>query len=227
METLKFAKMNGTGNDFVVFDNRAGRIKFSKQDIVKICRRKFGIDADGLLMIEKKKGYDFYMRFYNNDGSEAGMCGNGSRCICRFAYLIGAAGRKMSFCAKDGPHRAEIMAGTNVRVLMSEPHSLNDGIKVRAAGRMFTGGFVNTGVPHFVIETKNIDKLDIVKTGREIRFSKMFAPAGTNVMFIEKISADKYRIRSYERGVEDETLACGTGATASAIILASRGRVKS
>ncbi len=119
------------------------------------------------------------------------------------------------------------MAGTNVRVLMSEPHSLNDGIKVRAAGRMFTGGFVNTGVPHFVIETKNIDKLDIVKTGREIRFSKMFAPAGTNVMFIEKISADKYRIRSYERGVEDETLACGTGATASAIILASRGRVKS
>ena len=226
MKTLNFTKMSGAGNDFVVIDNMSGKLKLKTAQIVKICARQTGIGADGIIMPERVKGYDFYMRFYNSDGSEAEMCGNASRCISRFVYLKKYAGKKIKFLAKDGPHTAQIMSGTNVKIEMTDPTPVQDGIKVSAAGKQFTGGFVNTGVPHFVIEMKKLSGADIVTPGREIRFSKKFAPKGTNVMFIEK-AKDGYAIRSYERGVEGETLACGTGATAAAVVLASRGRVKS
>lgn len=226
MKNLNFTKMSGAGNDFIVIDNMAGKINLTVPQISKMCARQTGIGADGIIMPERSKDYDFYMRFYNSDGSEAEMCGNASRCISRFVHLHGYAGKKIKFLAKDGPHTAQIMAGTNVKIEMTDPTPVQDGIKVTAAGKEFTGGFVNTGVPHFVIEAKKLDTIDIVTPGREIRFSKKFAPKGTNVMFIEK-AKDGYAIRSYERGVENETLACGTGATAAAIVLASRRKTKS
>lgn len=226
MKNLNFTKMSGAGNDFIVIDNMAGKITLNPPQISKMCARQTGIGADGIIMPERKKGYDFYMRFYNSDGSEAEMCGNASRCISRFVYLRSYAGKKIKFLAKDGPHTAQIMQGTNVKIEMTDPTPVQDGIKVTAVGKQFVGGYVNTGVPHFVIEMKKLSAADIVTPGREIRFSKKFAPKGTNVMFIEKVK-DGYAIRSYERGVEGETLACGTGATAAAIVLASRRKTKS
>ena len=227
LKGIQFTKMSGAGNDFVVIDNFNGKLKLSAEQIVKICRRKFGIDADGIILLEKIKGADFYMRFYNNDGSEASMCGNGARCIARFAYVKGYAKDKINFMAKDGPHYAEIKKNGGVKLQMINPHTLQLNIKVKVDGGEFKGGFVNTGVPHFVTEVKELDKFDAVKFGNRIRFHKQFAPNGTNAMFIEKAGVNKYKIRSYERGVEDETLACGTGATAAGVIMNAYGKAVS
>jgi len=221
-----FTKMTGAGNDFVIIDNFKGKIKLSKDEIIKICRRKFGLDADGLLLLEKHKDADFYMRFYNNDGSEADMCGNAARCIARYAYENGYAKDKVNFVAKDGPHYAEVKKET-VKLQMTNPKMLQLNVKFKLASRQVKGGYVNTGVPHFVMEVDGLDRYEVVKEGRLIRNHQIFRPAGTNAMFIQKKAKDRYAIRSYERGVEDETLACGTGATAAGIIMHAYGRASS
>jgi diaminopimelate epimerase len=220
MKNIKFTKMSGNGNDFIVLDNMKGSIKLSGDEIRALCETRFSIGADGLIMAEKGgRGRDFYMKFYNNDGREAEMCGNGGRCIARFAYLKGIAGAEMIFEAKDGLHEAKVLAGGGVKLKMIDPFGMKDNIKVKYAGKTLKGFFVNTGVPHFVTEVKDINKTDVREMGRSIRFDKAFKPAGTNVNFVQRISKSSFYIRTYERGVEDETYACGTGAAASAVAM--------
>ncbi len=223
---FKFTKMTGAGNDFVIIDNFNGKIRISKDQIIKICRRKFGLDADGLILLEKQKGADFYMRFFNNDGSEADMCGNAARCIARYAFEKGYANNYVNFIAKDGPHYAEVKKDY-VKLQMTDPKMLQLNVKFKIGGKLLKGGYVNTGVPHFVLEVDDIEKYDVLKEGRLIRNHKIFQPNGTNAMFIERKAKDRYAIRSYERGVEGETLACGTGATAAGIILHAYGKAQS
>jgi diaminopimelate epimerase len=219
MKKIKFTKMSGAANDFIVIDNFNKKIKLSARQIEAICRRRFSAGADGLIMIEKSfKNYDFYMRFFNNDGKEAEMCGNGGRCAARFAYIKKYASKKMEFLAKDGPHKALIVKNNIVKLKMIEPYNMKLNIKIKIKNKIIKGHYLNTGVPHFVIFVKDLEKLDIFNIGREIRFHKLFAPQGTNVNFIQKIN-DMFFIKTYERGVEAETFACGTGATASAIIV--------
>ncbi|MFP4465939.1 MAG: diaminopimelate epimerase [Candidatus Goldiibacteriota bacterium] len=228
-QKIPFMKMSGAGNDFIAVDNYDKQIKLAKKEVAAVCSRKFSVGADGLILLEKtdKSGFDFYMKFYNSDGSLAEMCGNAARCICRFAYITGRAGAVVRFLAADGPHTGIVRKNGDVKLEMTEPAGLKENISVKAAGKVFKGGFVNTGVPHFVTETAGLEKMDILKPGREIRFHKKFAPKGANAMFIRKKGKTGYMIRSYERGVEGETLACGTGATAAAIILHSRKKAKS
>jgi diaminopimelate epimerase len=227
MKNIKFAKMSGNGNDFIVIDNRNGSVKLTGAGIRALCTNHFSIGADGLILAEKAtSGYDFYMKFYNNDGKQAEMCGNGGRCISRFAHINGFAKKKMRFLAKDGAHDAEIMDNGNVKLRMIDPFDIKPLMKVKASGGVITGFFVNTGVPHFVTVVKNIDSVDVKKLGKELRFHRAFYPAGTNVNFVGK-TAGGFAIRTYERGVEDETLACGTGATAAALALYAAGSAKS
>jgi diaminopimelate epimerase len=227
MKNIKFTKMSGAGNDFIVIDNYSGKIKLSTKQIASLCRRGLSIGADGLMLLEKAKEgkYAFKMRYYNSDGREAEMCGNGGRCISRFAYMNKRAPARMFFIAADGEHTAEVMKNKTVKLGMVKPGTVN--LEFYISSLKLTGGFVNTGVPHFVVEVKDIDKVDVKNLGRTLRFHKAFAPKGTNVNFIQKTAAGSYRIRTYERGVEDETLACGTGAVAAAITLNAAGKVKS
>lgn len=225
---IKFAKMSGNGNDFIVMDNYDGKLKLSAKQIEALCSPKFSIGADGLIMLEKgPKGYDFYMKFYNNDGKEAEMCGNGGRCIARFAFLNGRAKAKMTFMAKDGAHDAEIKKNGEVKLKMINPFDYKKEVKIRLSGSEVKGSFINTGVPHFVIEVKDLAAVKVKHHGKEIRFHTSFAPKGTNVNFIERTAPDVYSIRTYERGVEDETFACGTGATAAGITQYLNGKAKS
>jgi len=224
---LKFTKMSGNGNDFILMDNYDGSVKLSAKQIEALCSPKFSIGADGLIMLEKAaKGYDFYMKFYNNDGKEAEMCGNGGRCIARFAYINGRAKEKMSFLAKDGAHEAVIKKNGDVKLKMIDPFDYRNQVKIRLSGSEVKGSFINTGVPHFVIEVKDLANVRVKHIGKEIRFHTSFAPKGANVNFIEKKGDDVFDIRTYERGVEDETFACGTGATAAGIVLYLNGKAK-
>jgi diaminopimelate epimerase len=227
MKNINFTKMSGNGNDFIVIDNMNGSIKLTAAGIRAVCTKHFSIGADGLILVEKAPaGYDFYMKFYNNDGRQAEMCGNGGRCAARFAYMHGFAGQKMRFLAGDGPHEAEIKPKGKVKLRMIDPFDMKPSIKVKVSGGNITGFYVNTGVPHFVTVVKNIDSVDVKKLGKELRFHRAFYPAGTNVNFVGK-TAGGFAIRTYERGVEDETLACGTGAAAAALALYSQGLAKS
>jgi diaminopimelate epimerase len=228
MKDIKFTKMSGNGNDFIVIDNFEGNIKLSAVQIKALCTGRFSIGADGLLMVEKgPKGADFYMKFYNNDGKEAEMCGNGGRCIARFAFIKGRAKSKMTFMAKDGLHMAEVKKNNEVRLKMIDPVDYKKDIKVRLSSREIKGTFINTGVPHFVLEVHNLPDINVKNSGKEIRFHKVFSPKGTNVNFVFKTGIDSFDIRTYERGVEDETYACGTGATAAAIVLHLAGKTNS
>lgn len=225
---LKFTKMSGNGNDFILMDNFDGQIKLSAKQIEALCSPKFSIGADGLILLEKSsKGHDFFMKFYNNDGKEAEMCGNGGRCIARFAFETGRAKEKMTFLAKDGVHTAEIKKNGDVKLKMINPFDYRKEVKIRLGGSEVKGAFINTGVPHFVIEVKDLAAVKVKHLGKEIRFHTSFAPKGTNVNFIEKTAANVYDIRTYERGVEDETFACGTGATAAGITLYLGGKATS
>ncbi len=226
MKELHFMKMSGAGNDFIMIDNYDGKIKITPKEIEKICDRHHALGADGVLIVEEPPSdeYDFYMRYYNSDGSEAEMCGNGARCIARFAYIKQHAADKMRFLAKDGEHYAEVKKDGSVKVGMIEPYDIRKNVTVNS----IKGAFINTGVPHFVTEVKDITKVDVKNIGREIRFHKNFAPKGTNVDFVQakgtnvnfvQAKGHGLLIRTYERGVEDETLACGTGAVAAAVIM--------
>jgi len=205
---IPFKKFQGTGNDFVIIDNRT--LFFDKENIKQIafiCSRKFGVGSDGLILIENHKDYDFNMVFFNPDGSQS-FCGNGSRCAVRFAYDLGITKKHTQFLSTDGWHEAIILDNQEVKLKMSDVSNLEHNTDF---------DFMDTGSPHYVTFTTNVMELDIVTKGSEIRYSDAYKnQGGTNVNFIEA-EGDFYHVRTYERGVENETLSCGTGVTACAL----------
>lgn len=217
--TLSFHKMNGAGNDFVVIDNRDLKLQFTKKQIAQLCDRQRGVGADGLLAVEPaEKGADYKFRYYNADGGEAEMCGNGARCFGKFTALLSSPPQKsVSFETIAGTLSADLL-GENVRIAMSEPHGLELKMPLEVDGLDKAIHFINTGVPHLVIFVDNLSELDVLKYGAALRYHQRFAPAGTNVNFAQIIDNQHIAIRTYERGVEGETLACGTGMTACALI---------
>lgn len=223
--------MSGTGNDFIIIDNRGKNIADDEMVnlAVQACRRGQSVGADGLLLIENDEEFDFAWRFFNSDGSEAEMCGNAARCVARLANLDGIAGTEPVFRTIAGPIRA-IVDGTSVRVRLTRPQGLQPEFSLTLEdGRVLSAGFIDTGVPHtvLVLEDNMLESMDIHNLGREIRYHEKFAPAGTNVNFVEIGKSGNLSIRTYERGVEAETLACGTGVVASAIITNARGLTSS
>ncbi|HEY6071230.1 MAG TPA: diaminopimelate epimerase [Chthoniobacterales bacterium] len=222
---LRFTKMNGAGNDFVMIDNRAGEVRLEPEQIVRICDRHRGVGADGILLLEKgSNGADFRMVYYNRDGGEAEMCGNGARCFARYANKVANAPAKVSFQTPAGLIRGELH-GDLVTLQMSEPKDLQLGIDLNANGAKEHVHFINSGVPHVVVPVSKVEDVDVSGRGQALRRHKEFAPAGANVNFIEKVGPKKILVRTYERGVEDETLACGTGVVASALIFAATEKV--
>jgi diaminopimelate epimerase len=223
MEEIEFYKMSGSGNDFIIIDNRHQIVPDTElaQFITAVCRRKMSVGADGLILIEDSDQADFKWRFFNADGSRAEMCGNGARCAARFAVINKIAQTPLSFETDAGVVRAEVSDG-RVKVKMPDPADLQLDYTVELTGGPRTVSSVNTGVPHVILIEDQIDLIEIVELGREIRNHPHFAPAGTNVNFISRRTQDSIAIRTYERGVEDETLACGTGSIASALISACK-----
>jgi diaminopimelate epimerase len=218
---LRFTKMNGAGNDFILIDNRAGDVHLDRSQIAHLCDRHRGIGADGILLLEQAANHaDFRMRYFNADGGEAEMCGNGARCFARFANEIAGAQKKISFETPAGLITAELM-GDLVTLQMTEPTDLRLDIELPVANVNKTVHFINSGVPHVVVPAPRINDVDVRREGSAIRYHKMFSPKGANVNFIEKRGPKKIAVRTYERGVEDETLACGTGIVASALIFAT------
>lgn len=220
---IPFWKMNGAGNDFIIIDHRQPLIPRERMaEFARlVCRRKFSVGADGLFLIEPSARADFSWRFFNADGSEAEMCGNGARCVARFAYMQGIAAARMRFETLAGIVEASV-ADTQATIRMTPPHSFRFDRQIEVAGQSFMVHSVDTGVPHAVLFVDDIDSVDVVGLGRLIRNHPDFAPAGTNVNFIDQ-HKEGFRIRTYERGVEDETFACGTGAAAGALIAAAKG----
>ena len=218
---LHFTKMNGAGNDFVLIDNRAGEVRLNRGQIAHLCDRHRGIGADGVLLLEKASNHaDFRMRYFNADGGEAEMCGNGARCFARFANKVSGKAGEISFETPAGVISAEL-TGDLVTLQMTEPTDLRLNVSLCVANEDKTIHFINTGVPHVVIPVPQVGDIDVEGEGAAIRQHEMFSPKGANVNFIEKRGANKIAARTYERGVEDETLACGTGVVASALIFAT------
>ncbi|HAK59039.1 MAG TPA: diaminopimelate epimerase [Nitrospiraceae bacterium] len=225
---IPFYKMQGSGNDFILIDNRRGVLKgCNLKDLARtVCHRRFSVGADGLIVIVPSRRADFKWRFFNADGSEAEMCGNGSRCAARFAYIKKIAPRKMAFETLAGVIHAEVMQ-ERVNVQLTGAGDLRKEISVDLEGGVRSGHFINTGVPHLVYLSDNVEGEDVQAVGRTTRHHDLFTPAGTNVNFIQVQGTHSLNIRTYERGVEGETLACGTGAVAAALIAASLGAVSS
>lgn len=221
MKDIEFYKMSGAGNDFIIIDNRNQVV--DETDLVgfiaKVCRRKFSVGADGLILVESSDKVDFKWRFYNSDGSRAEMCGNGARCAARFAYVNQIAGPELSFETDAGIVSAR-MQNDRVKIRMTDPTGLRLNYPLKIGSRMLRISSINTGVPHAVVEVEDLENADVCKDGRCIRFHEAYAPAGTNANFVSMTAKGEIVIRTYERGVEDETLACGTGSVAAALIMA-------
>ena len=225
---IEFFKMSGSGNDFILIDNRDGSLIVDDVvGFVKIlCERKGSVGADGLIIIENSSRAHFRWRFFNADGSEVDMCGNGGRCAARFAYLKGIAGPSLTFETVAGVLSAQVN-GMRVKLEMTEPRGLKLDEVVVVEGTPIRVSSLNTGVPHAVHFAEEVENVDVVRMGRAIRNHPHFAPAGTNVNFVRAGDGSCLVVRTYERGVEDETLACGTGVVASSLISAFKGLVKS
>lgn len=216
---LTFYKYQGTGNDFVMIDNRENTFNKNNTKLVAfLCDRKFGIGADGLILLENHEKYDFKMVYYNADGNESSMCGNGGRCLVAFAKQLGVITNKAAFEAIDGYHFATIDEEGMVSLQMknvTEVELHND------------YAFLDTGSPHHVQLVENLKQYDVKKEGAKLRYSDLYGAAGSNINFVDQIDSDKFAVRTYERGVEDETLSCGTGATAVAIAMYKTGKTSS
>jgi diaminopimelate epimerase len=228
---LHFFKLDGAGNDFVGLDWRSKpRLSDAAAGALalRLCNRPTGAGADGLLLIEAPTGpeFDFTMRYLNRDGSEGGMCGNGARCIARLAHELGAAGRQMRFLTGAGPYRAEVFAEA-VRVDFPSVNAVPR--EVHPAGEGWDGSavhFLQVGVPHVVAFVKDLEGVNVLERGVALRRHSAFAPAGTNANFAELVGGETLRLRTYERGVEAETLACGTGSVATACCFAHRAGLR-
>lgn len=207
---IQFYKYQGTGNDFIILDNRDQVYSELTTDQVSLlCDRRFGIGADGLMMLNLKEGYDFEMVYYNADGRESSMCGNGGRCLVKFAHNVGIRKDMYYFLAVDGEHEAEIALDGIVSLKMKNVNGI----------RVSHGDFIlDTGSPHYVKIVRNVMEYDVLRKGREIRYSSAFAEEGINVNYVEQKNDDEIIVRTYERGVENETFSCGTGVTAAALV---------
>ena len=215
---IPFTKLSATGNDFILIDNREKIFSGNEVELFNhLCQRRTGIGADGILLIEKNPSRDFTMRYFNADGCESEMCGNGARATAYYAFQRKLAQNTMDFDVSQEVYRA-VVSGKTVRLRMRKPFGLNLTPNVLDEKGMAEGGFVNTGVPHYVIFVDDVDLVDVVELGRKYRYHNFFAPAGTNVNFVKVLGPSHLQMRTYERGVEDETLACGTGTVASAVI---------
>jgi len=224
---IEFYKMSGSGNDFIIIDNLD--LSLGIEDLssfaVKVCRRKISVGADGLLVIEPSDIADFKWRFFNADGSMAEMCGNAARCVARWAYLKGIAGNTMCWETIAGIIHAEV-SGEMVKVKLTDPSAVETGIRLEADDRQYLLDSIDTGVPHAVVFVEDLDGYDVFNQGRKIRFHERFAPRGTNADFVAVQNPHQIRVRTYERGVEGETLACGTGCVASVLAAAARNLVE-
>ncbi|MGC4040217.1 MAG: diaminopimelate epimerase [Flavobacterium sp.] len=218
MKTI-FYKYQGTGNDFIFIDNRDNNFpKNNTRLIEKLCDRRFGIGADGLILLENDLQTDFRMVYYNSDGNQSSMCGNGGRCIVAFAKKLDLISNETTFIATDGLHFASILENGDVSLQMKDV----DSVKVESDYI-----FLNTGSPHHVMLVDDLDNFDVKRKGSEIRYSDLYGKAGSNVNFVNQVSGNHFRLRTYERGVEDETFSCGTGATAAAIAMNAIGKTNS
>ena len=228
MRKIPFIKMSGSGNDFILIDNRRKVVKEDrlKDFVARICQHRLSVGGDGVILIEPSKTADFRWRLFNADGSEAEFSGNGGRCAARFAYLKKIAGRKLSFETLAGLVKAEIKKD-QVKIQFPEVKNLRLNLSVLVEGQTLQGHFINTGVPHVVHYLNDVDSVDVVGLGRKIRHHNFFQPAGTNVNFVMMLDPHTIRLRTYERGVEDETLACGSGSVAAALITGALGKGQS
>src|SRR5574337_470152 len=227
MDKLSFVKMSGSGNDFIMIDNRGGRLDIKPRALAeRLCRRRVSVGADGLILVEPSSVADFRMRILNADGSEAEMCGNGGRCVARFAEMLGIAGPHMAFETLAGIIRAWV-DGSRVKLQISRPREIRLHQSIEVDGDLHEVHSINTGVPHAVLFYTDLEAVPIRTLGRTIRFHPAFQPAGTNVNCVTVLDGHTLAIRTYERGVEDETLACGTGTVASALVAATLGPVSS
>ncbi len=209
--TLQFSKYEGTGNDFILIDDRKLQFPINEELISRLCDRHFGIGADGIILLQRSEGYDFGMNYFNSDGSQATFCGNGGRCITAFAHQLAITGSTCRFMAADGIHHAQITENNGsvmiVELGMQNPEIYNQDNNTY---------YLNTGTYHVVKFVDNPDNIDLIEEGRELRFDSRYEPHGTNVNFARLLKKELY-VRTYEKGVENETLSCGTGVTASAI----------
>ena len=232
-EKISFSKMSGAGNDFVVFVSESfSHLNFDKNQIIKICDRHFGIGADGVITISESANYDFVMKYFNADGSTGSLCGNGARCAILFAKENGMLKSNLTkFLSNDSEYSGEFISEKEIRFNLSDPKKIKLGFKVKAGNQLIAANFIDTGSPHVVIyiedilidpinpkkNYKNINDVPVVELGREIRYLPEFSPGGANVNFLQ-IEKSQLKIRTYERGVEAETLACGTGSVAVALV---------
>lgn len=221
MKHLNFYKYQGTGNDFVMIDNRLQFFPKNNVELIRLlCDRKFGVGADGLILLENDSSSDFKMVYYNADGNESTMCGNGGRCIVAFAKELGIIQNKTVFNAVDGLHKAHFEGHERVALQMINVAKKDVVLKENAM-------FLFTGSPHHIEMVSDLKLLDVYNLGKEIRYSADYKPSGTNVNFVQQMSENTFKIRTYERGVENETLACGTGATAAAVSMHLAGKTTS
>ena len=220
MMMLEFVKMSGAGNDFILLDDRDGRIQLTREQVARMCHRQFGIGADGLMLLARcgSGRADWAWRFYNSDGSDAEMCGNGARCFARYVQRVTGWDRPtLTFETLAGVIHATL-DGDEVTIGLTEPRDVRLGERVMVGGRDLEVHSVNTGVPHAVVFVPDADKAMVQEHGAALRYHEQFKPRGTNVNFAQVLGPGRIRVRTYERGVEGETLACGTGVTASALV---------
>ncbi|MDI9570959.1 MAG: diaminopimelate epimerase [Pseudomonadota bacterium] len=229
---IEFYKMSGSGNDFILIDNRQRQVEERlgagsvEEFVQKVCASGISLGADGLILIQESARADFSWRFFNADGSEVEMCGNGGRCAARFAFLLGIAPERLSFETEAGIIDAEVRDDI-VKLRLTDPGDLSLDETITIGGRDIQVSSINTGVPHVVHYVDDLDAYDVFSIGREIRHHERYRPRGTNANFVKAIAPGIIAVRTYERGVEDETLACGTGSVAAALIAAGKGLASS
>jgi diaminopimelate epimerase len=221
---IQFYKMSGSGNDFILIDNRSGIVDPDHLGpfVASVCRRKHSVGADGLILLENSEHADFRWRFFNADGGEVEMCGNGGRCAARLAYLRGIAGPGLTFETRAGIIQAQVN-GQRVKLEMPNPTLPEIDYPLNVEGETLTVSSITVGVPHVVVWVTDPETAPVLQLGRAIRYHERYAPAGTNANFVKQLENGAFVIRTYERGVEDETLACGTGSVAAGLIAAAKG----